>query len=111
MRRLAGVVVLFSLLTTLPAAESQLAQELRLVVGQGRGTPAGRAAWEKIVRGGPPMTPPLLEAMNPSDIVAGNWLRTAFDRIVEGAATKDPFDRDALMAFVKTPANQGRARR
>jgi hypothetical protein len=51
--------------------------------------------------------------MDTPDTVEANWLRTAFDRIVD-QALKDGgkgIDIDTLLAFAKDPKRQGRARR
>jgi hypothetical protein len=72
-----------------------------------------RAAWDKLVAAGPAVLPELLEAMNTPDSVVANWLRTAFDRIVdnEKARPGKGIDTDRLLAFVKDAKKEGRARR
>jgi hypothetical protein len=57
--------------------------------------------------------PALLEAMDTPDIVAANWLRTAFDRIVdrERRAGGKALNADLLLGFVKDARHQGRVRR
>ena len=42
-----------------------------------------RAAWDRLVEHGPAILPVVLDAMDSKDTAAVNWLRTAFDRIVE----------------------------
>jgi hypothetical protein len=76
-------------------------------------SPAARAAWDKLVATGPAVLPQLLEAMNTPDTVVANWLRTAFDRIVDNDRQKGAkgIDAEALLAFVKDAKKQGRARR
>jgi hypothetical protein len=51
--------------------------------------------------------------MDTPDTVAANWLRTAFDRVVDEANRKGgkEIPADALLRFVKEPKRQGRARR
>lgn len=89
-----------------------LQKDIQLLVKQGKGTPAGRAAWDRVVAGGPEVLPALLQAMDSPDTVAANWLRTAFDHIVdrERKAGKK-LDAEPLLAFAKDPKRQGRARR
>ena len=72
-----------------------------------------RAAWDKLVAHGPAVLPRLLEAMDTPDTVVANWLRTAFDRIVEAELKQGGkgIDADALLAFVRDSKRQGRARR
>lgn len=76
-------------------------------------TPAkARAAWDKLVEAGPPALPRLLQALDTPDTATANWLRTAFDRIVESAErNKQPLGLDALHTFAKDQKRQGRARR
>ncbi len=91
-----------------------LDKDLQKVVSQGRGTAAGRAAWDRVAAAGPEVLPALLKAMDSPDIVAVNWLRTAFDHIVERdmkTSGGKNIDAEALLAFVKDGKRQGRARR
>src|ERR1700730_17548501 len=84
MRRL--LLVLSFICPLAPMGWSQTREsdrDIQILIKQGRGTSAGRAAWERIVAGGPELLPTLLKAMETSDIVAANWLRTAFDQIVD----------------------------
>lgn len=91
----------------------QLLRDVQAVSKQGAGSPAARAAWEKLVARGPAVLPRLLDAMDTPDTVVANWLRTAFDRIVdtERNAGGKRIDADALLAFAKDARHQGRARR
>jgi hypothetical protein len=97
----------------LPAADEEVAEllkQVRAVGPRGDGAAAARAAWERLIARGPAVLPALLEAMDTADTVAANWLRTAFDCIVDDAAGKG-LDADALLRFVKESKRQGRARR
>src|SRR5262249_8961530 len=71
------------------------------------------AAWDKLVAFGPAALPSILSAMDTTDTVVANWLRTAFDRIVEEDRKTGAkgIDSDKLLAFVKDAKRQGRARR
>jgi hypothetical protein len=91
-----------------------LLKELTAAAKQGvAGSPAARAAWDKLVACGPDALPSILEAMDTTDTVVANWLRTAFERIVEAErkAGARGIDADKLLAFVQDPKRQGRARR
>jgi hypothetical protein len=72
-----------------------------------------RAAWERLVERGPVALPLLLDGMDSKDTAAVNWLRTAFDRIVdkELAAGGKRLDVDALRKYAEDPKRPGRARR
>jgi hypothetical protein len=113
--------LLVTLVLLCPAAEPAAAGDevgalLKDITSAGpraAGSDAARAAWDKLVVRGPAVLPRLLEAMDTPDTVTGNWLRTAFDRIVDADVHDGGkrIDADALLAFVKDPKHQGRARR
>jgi hypothetical protein len=91
----------------------ELIRRVSAVGAQGTGSEDARVAREKLVAAGPRAIPYLLEGMDTTNVVAANWLRTAFDEVV-GRAMKS--DRDAipvaaLRAFVLDAKRQGRARR
>src|SRR6516162_3391891 len=113
-RRTCCLTLLLAAVTGLPAAAdddvARLLKQVRAVGPEGAGSPQARAAWDRLVARGPAVLPALLEAMDTPDTVAGNWLRTAFDRIADGAGDKG-IDTDALLRFARDPKRQGRARR
>ena len=63
---------LMLLVATLHHCDGQ--QDIQTVAKQGRGTAEGRAAWDRVVAGGPDLLLPLLEAMDTPDTVAANWV-------------------------------------
>src|SRR5713101_1827904 len=80
----------------------QLLRDVRAVSKQGAGSLAARAAWEKLVARGPAVLPHLLDALDTPDTVAANWLRTAFDRIVDQELNNGKrIDADVLLAIAK----------
>jgi hypothetical protein len=91
----------------------RLVASLQRAVAPGGSPQAARAAWDRLVACGPAALPPLLEALDTQDTVLANWLRTAFDRIVEAEISSGgkKLDADALLAFVRDPKHHGRARR
>src|SRR5438034_9260780 len=102
--------------TGVASAEDSVAgllKDVKAVAKQGQGSPAARAAWDKLVQRGPEVLPRILEAMDTSDTVVANWLRTAFDQIVEAEvkAGGKKLDAEILLAFARDPKKQGRARR
>jgi hypothetical protein len=108
------LALLLAAVAALPAAAdddvARLLKQVRAVGPEGAGSPEARAAWDRLVARGPAVLPALLEAMDTPDTVAANWLRTAFDRIVDRAEGKG-IDADALLRFARDPKRQGRARR
>jgi len=86
---------------------------LQRAIAPGGSPQAARAAWDRLVAQGPEVLPQILQGMDTSDTVLANWLRTAFDRIVEVELSRGgkKLDADALLAFVRDPKHQGRARR
>jgi hypothetical protein len=115
MKRLATLATLL-LVTNSFADEPSAAilKDLTAAAKQGTASaPAARAAWDKLVARGPAALPHILVAMDTSDTVVANWLRTAFERIVDDdyKAGGKGIDPDPLLAFAKDPKRQGRARR
>ncbi len=88
-------------------------RDIELVASQGLGTDQGRAAWKRLAQGRAELLPTLLQVMNSDDIVRCNWIRTAFERILEREkkARPEAIDVDALFIFAIDKENQGRARR
>jgi hypothetical protein len=105
---LAGILSFF-ILANLEAGGTPLQRDIDLVVKQGRGTPQGRAAWERLSLAKADALPAILDAMNTKDTVASNWLRTAFDRIIDRESKH--IDTASILVFVRDPAKHGRARR
>src|SRR5947207_1339966 len=94
--------------------DRSLAKQVHILAGQGKGTAPGRAAWDKVVAAGPAALPLLLRALDTRETVRANWLRTAFDRVVEHEIQTNrgrDIDAKALLAFAKDARHQGRARR
>lgn len=94
-------------------AEADTLQDLRAVKAEGIGSAKARAAWDRLVRQGPSALPAILVAMDTADTVVANWLRLAFDDIVERErkAGGKKIDGDALLDFARDPKRQGRPRR
>src|SRR6266542_609446 len=90
-----------------------LLDDIRTVAKQGRGTAAGRAAWDRLAAADAALLPTLLAGMDGADAAAANWLRTAFDRILDRALAADAkgIDTDALLAFAKDQRRGGRVAR
>ncbi|MCS6851879.1 MAG: hypothetical protein NZ700_12005 [Gemmataceae bacterium] len=92
---------------------AKLLDDLKAVQTEGPASPTARAAWEKLVERGPAALPAILTAMDTPDTVLANWLRTAFDLIVERelAAGGGRIDVAALLRVVEDPRRRGRVRR
>lgn len=106
--------VLFIAATTgIAQAGDTLQKDIDLVAKQGRGTPEGRAAWDRLANAKAGALPSILEGMNTKDTVASNWLRTAFDQVAdrESKVGSKNIDATKILSFVKDPAKEGRARR
>jgi hypothetical protein len=92
----------------------RLLADIDAVKAQGVGSAAARKAWDRLVSQGPAVLPALLGAMDTDDTVVANWLRTAFDRIVESERKKNAgksLDIQKFLTFVGNPRHSGRARR
>lgn len=92
---------------------THLLKQVRAVGPEGSGSPEARAAWDRLIARGPAVLPLLLEAMDTPDTVVANWLRSAFDRIVDKTfdGGGKGIDTGALVHFARDPKRQGRARR
>lgn len=103
-------------LVLLPAAaretHTQTLERLKAVGREGAGNEAAARAWRDVVQQGATMLPPLLQAMDDTDVASANWLRTAGDAIVEQTlASGDSLPIDALKQFVQQTRHNGAARR
>jgi hypothetical protein len=99
--------------SVLAGGDASLQRDIDAVVKQGRGTPEGRSAWDRLSQSEAGALPALLEGMNTKDTVASNWLRTAFEQIVERELKMGGkrIESAKLLVFVQDPTKQGRARR
>jgi hypothetical protein len=117
LRRAFALALLLTASVALPsfAADdvADLLKQVKAAGPEGAGTPAARAAWDRLVTRGPSVLPTLLEAMDTPDTAVANWLRTAFDRIVDEETAKGGkgIPAEALLRFAKDDKRQGRARR
>lgn len=110
-----GRMALFVLLTMVAYAAGQgsLHKDVDVLGRHGRATPEGRAAWDRLSQAGPEAIVPLLEGMNTPDTVRANWLRTAFEPVVERELKTGGkrIDAETLLTFVRDTSKQGRTRR
>jgi hypothetical protein len=91
----------------------QLLQTVAAVKVTGEGSAAAQMASDQLARRGPAVLPRLLSAMDTANVLGANWLRTAFDRIVnkELAQPKPQFPLAELREYVQGKKHSGRARR
>ena len=87
--------------------------QVRQVGPEGARSEHAREAVEKLAKCGPDAIPALLEGMDTPDIVAANWLRSAFDQVVARAMKSNPSSLPIgeLRRFVLDSKRQGRVRR
>lgn len=119
LRRFVPVAVLVlspALLSTpLKADEAEIQSILRPILDvkrEGVGNPAAAESWRKLVDQGPDAILPILHGLNKADLTASNWLRTAFDAVVENAHRgEQTLPLDDLLRFVKASNHEPRARR
>jgi hypothetical protein len=92
---------------------TNLLARIRKAGPRGENAADARAAWDQLIRQGPAVLPAILDAMDTSDTVAANWLRTAFDRLADEALRDGGkgVDADALLRFAADGKRHGRARR
>jgi outer membrane protein assembly factor BamB len=86
-----------------------LITDLRAVKAEGVGAREARIAWDRLLRQGPKALPRILDAMDTPDPVVANWLRLAFETIVE--ANPKAIEVKPLLTFIRDANRQGRTRR
>jgi hypothetical protein len=75
---------------------------------EGKGNPETAKAWKELVAYGDKALFPILDALKDDDKYASNWLRPAYDAIVEKAEKLDP---KKFESYVKDVTKQGVSRR
>lgn len=92
---------------------SELIAQIHSVRGEGAGAQEARGARDELAAMGPEVLPALLVGMDTTDTVAANWVRSAFDEIVDRTLQASPsgIPAEAIQAFFLDPKRQGRARR
>ena len=102
-------------LALLGSAHGALDDSLKTLIAIGRegaGNEAASAAWQEVVKAGPPAIPALLAAAGKGSPVADNWLRLAGDVIVENATrAKHLLPLGELEAFLKDQNHAAAGRR
>lgn len=90
---------------------TKVRNDVVLLRREGIGSPAGRAAWQRLAHAGPKAIPLLLEGMDAPGIVPANWLFTALERIIVDEKAARSLDLDRIFQFAQDSRRQGRARR
>lgn len=97
------------------AAADEVDRQLSVIAevgAQGAGSAAARAACDALCTHGAEILPRLLSAMETDNPVAANWIRAAYEAIVEReAAAGAQFPLESLRAYVGDARHSGRARR
>ena len=111
-----GQIVGFIVLLAAPArsemAPATALSRLQAVGREGEGNAAAARAWKEVVAQGPSALPAILTAMDGTDVVAANWLRTAVDAIAERAlGSGRSLPADQLERFIHETKHDGAARR
>jgi hypothetical protein len=100
--------LLAAVLVAAPGTKPEVADDIASLTKPAADPSANRAAWDRLVARGPSALLPILRAW-PSDPVAINWLRTAFDQIAKDNPQRLPID--VLLAFASDAKANGKARR
>jgi hypothetical protein len=114
-KRLAAVLLLLPVLAPPVRAAARspepLLARIKAVRGEGEGNAEARRAWQELIRLGPEALLPTLAAMDGTDTIANNWLRSATDAIAEKAFAARRLSAADLEAFVLKRKHSGAARR
>lgn len=87
-------------------------KQLLTVGPDAAGADKAQEAVDALVAAGPKALPAVLAAIPADDVVKANWLRAAFNRIVDDAIReKKPIPTDELVAFVNDKNKPARSRR
>lgn len=80
---------------------------------QAAGSVQARKAHDRLAQQGVEILPQLLVAMDSTNIVAANWYRSVYERIVENAVAQSDVELPFTMLkdYVRDPTRQGRVRR
>ena len=115
MPRFLPVVAILLLAAASPAAADDvdhLLQSIKAVASRGSGHPQAIAAAKKLAQSGPESLLPILAAMDDANPLAANWLRGAFEAIVDRALRSDgKLPAGELEEFVRDRAHDSHARR
>lgn len=111
MRLLLSLSILLPL-TALAAPWTEPLAQLRKVGSEGAGNAEAASAWSELTALGPEMLLPVLTAMEGSNPMARNWMRTAVETVFDRELGKGgALPGDAIKAFVEDRNNEPNARR
>ena len=111
------VVMMFGLPLAVAVASGDEVDELLAVIAkagpQGTGSVEARRASEQLADEGVEILPRVLDAIDTPNIVAANWYRTVYERIVaeEAAKQRPEFPVRVLQIYAADSNREGRARR
>jgi hypothetical protein len=112
MRWRLALICLLSLGSPAHDAGAQISQDLAVLANQRTPAAERRAAWDRLAQSGPETLIPLLTSMRDADTTTSNWLRTAYDRVVERQQMqRAPLPVADLLKFARDARQPGRARR
>lgn len=83
--------------------------KIKSVGKEGEGNDAAKIAWKSLVAQGQPALPEILAGLDDASPVAANWLRSAYEAIVQKSG--DKVDPAPLYAFLKDTKHAGIGRR
>ena len=116
LRAVTTFILLIACLPTTGVAADEVDDLLGIIAKvklSGEGSTAARKASDQLAERGPKLLPRILVAMDKANVVAVNWYRTAYERIVarEFAKKSPKFPIESLQAYARDEKHFGRARR
>lgn len=112
MKRLLLSLFLLLPLTSPAAPWTEPLAQLRKVGSEGAGNAEAASAWSELTALGPEMLVPVLTAMEGSNPLARNWMRTAVEAVFERELAKGAtLPGDAIKTFIADRSHEPNARR
>jgi hypothetical protein len=107
-----GTVLLVGAASAADEPQDAAIKHLLAVGPDAAGADTAQKAVDALVAAGPKALPAILAAIPTADVVKANWLRAAFNRILDDAVReKKPLPADELLSFVNDKTKPGRSRR
>lgn len=115
-RKTSWLIPFIVVCSVLPVSADEIDDHLRTIEMTGRsgiGASQAKRAAAELAKSDITLLPKLLKALNTENLVAANWYRTVYEKLVreELAKSEPKIPVDTLRNYVRNPENRGRPRR